>query len=223
MNRITNVDYGTSAAFLPNPLLPAVFRVANVFAGVGGNRKLWEDCQITAVENDIRIARVYQKLNPNDEVIVADGYDFIKQYYKDYDFIWASPPCQGESKMNKATRHNPNFPDFRLYSLIVFLKNFYRGKWVVENVVPYYEPLIKPTAQIGRHLFWSNFPINAEEVPQPKNFINKANLQGKKEMMDWLGLQFDEVIYYKNNHCPVQILRNCVHPKLGLAVFSNGR
>lgn len=206
-----------------NALLPAVFRVANVFAGVGGNRKLWKDCKVTAVENDIRIARAYQKLNPNDEVIVADGYEFIRQFYKDYDFIWASPPCQGESKMNKATRHNPNFPDFRLYSLIVFLQNFYKGKWVVENVVPYYEPLIKPTAQIGRHLFWSNFPIDAEEVKQPKNFINKANLEGKREMMEWLGLHFEEVIYYKNNHCPVQILRNCVHPKLGLAVFENGR
>ena len=207
-----------------NEMLPAVFKVANVFAGVGGNRKLWQDCQVTAVENDFKIAKVYKKLFPQDELIISDGFEFIKQCHNEFDFIWASPPCQKHSRMMKATRHKvADYPDLRLYEVIIFLQNFYKGKWVVENVVPYYEPLIKPTAQIGRHLFWSNFPINAEEVPQPKNFINKANLQGKKEMMDWLGLHFEEVIYYKNNHCPVQILRNCVHPTLGNAVFLNGR
>ncbi len=122
----------------------------------------------------------------------------------------------------KFTRHKvADFPDFKLYEVIVFLKHFFKGKWVVENVVPYYEPLIKPSAQIGRHLFWTNFEVRAQEVKQPKGFINKATLQGKKEMMDWLGIQFDEVIYYKNNHCPVQILRNCVHPDLGLQVFES--
>lgn len=89
--------------------------------------------------------------------------------------------------------------------------------------MPYYEPLIEPTAKIGRHLFWSNFEIKAEEVKQPKGFINKSNTKGKKEMMEWLGIYFEENIYYEKNHCPVQILRNCVHPKLGHAVFQNGR
>ncbi|MEK6878299.1 MAG: DNA cytosine methyltransferase, partial [Nanoarchaeota archaeon] len=104
---------------------------------------------------------------------------------------------------------------------IVFLQHFFKGKWVVENVVPYYEPLIKPTKRIGRHLFWANFDIQAQEVKQPKGFITKSNLQGKKEMMDWLGLHFEDVIYYGKNHCPVQVLRNCVHPNLGLEIFNS--
>lgn len=224
LNRNTNVEDLNVSPTIANAMLPAVFRVLNLCAGIGGNSHLWEDCRVTAVENDARIAAVYQKLNPTHEVIVCDAYQYLKENFEKFDFIWISPPCQKHSKMMKATRHKvADYPDFKLYEVIVFLQHFFKGKWVVENVVPYYEPLIKPTAKIGRHLFWSNFPITAEEVKQPKGFITKSNLQGKKEMMDWLGLQFDEVIYYKKNHCPVQILRNCVHPKLGLAVFKNGR
>jgi len=122
----------------------------------------------------------------------------------------------------KATRHKvADYPDFRLYEIIVFLTHFFKENWVIENVAPYYKPLIEPTKQIGRHLFWSNFKIFAEEVKQPTGFIQKSSLAGKKEMMDWLGIHFDEVVYYGKNHCPVQILRNCVHPDLGLAVFQS--
>ena len=197
-------------------------KVLNLCAGVGGNRKLWQNCDVTAVENDLKIANVYQKLFPNDTVIIGDAYEYLKQNYSNFDFIWISPPCQKHSKMMKATRHKvADYPDFKLYEVIVFLQHFYKGKWVVENVVPYYKPLIEPTKRLGRHLFWSNFEITAEEIKQPKGFIQKSNLQGKKEMMTWLGLQFDEVIYYKNNHCPVQILRNCVHPEIGLSIFND--
>jgi len=224
MIRNTNVDVNTEALPFAKPVLPAVFRVLNLCAGIGGNSHLWEDCDVTAVENEPKIADVYQKLNPTHKVIVGDAYEYLKEHYSEFDFVWISPPCQKHSKMMKATRHKvADYPDFKLYEVIVFLRHFFKGKWVVENVVPYYEPLIKPTVRIGRHLFWANFPITAEEIKQPKGFIQKSNLQGKKEMMDWLGLQFDEVIYYKKNHCPVQILRNCVHPKLGLSVFLNGR
>lgn len=198
------------------------FVVFNGFAGLGGNSLYWDDCDVIAVEENEQIANMYQKLHPNHTVIIGDAYQYFKDNYQNFDFAWFSPPCQKHSRMVKATRHNnKDYPDFRLYSLIVFLQHFFKGKWVVENVVPYYEPLIQPTKRIGRHLFWSNFEIEAEEIKQPKGFITKSNLQGKKEMMDWLGMQFDEVIYYKGNHCPVQVLRNCVHPKLGLQVLKN--
>ena len=45
-----------------------------------------------------------------------------------------------------------------LYEEILFLKHHFKGKWVVENVKPYYEPLIKPQI-LERHCFWSNFEI----------------------------------------------------------------
>jgi DNA (cytosine-5)-methyltransferase 1 len=196
----------------------------NLYAGLGGNIELVDDTkhEIVNVEIEPKIAAVLQKRKPNQKVIVADAHQFLLDNHNDFDFVWSSPPCQTHSKMMKFTRHKQNrYSDMSLYQEIVFLKHFFKGQWVVENVKPYYEPLIKPSAEIGRHLFWSNFEVRALEVKQPKNFINTANLQGKKEMMDWLGIHYDEVIYYKNNHCPVQILRNCVHPKMGLDIFQN--
>lgn len=197
----------------------------NLFAGVGGNRKDWPaNIQVTAVELDPRIAAIYQKLYPNDIVIVADAHQYLLEHYNEFDFIWSSPPCQSHSRMQKATRHNvTKYIDLMLYQEIIFLQHFFKGKWVVENVKPYYEPLVKPNSQIGRHLFWSNFDIKAEEVKQTTGFINKCNMAGKQALMDWLGIHFEEVVYYGKNHDPAQILRNCVHPKLGAQVFfSNG-
>lgn len=199
-------------------------KVFNGCAGIGGNAYKWQNCEVVAVENEPKIAEVYKKINPSHTVIIGDAYEYFKNHYDEFDFAWWSPPCQKHSKMMKATRHKvADYPDFKLYEVIVFCEHFFKGKWVVENVVPYYKPLIEPTIKIGRHLFWSNFNIVANEVKQPKGFIQKSNLQGKKEMMDWLGIHFDEVIYYKKNHCPVQILRNCVHPDLGLEIFKNAK
>lgn len=193
-------------------------KILNLYAGVGGNRKLWPaSCKVTAVEKDKKIANVYNKLYPDDTIITGDAHQYLLEHYSEFDFIWSSPPCQSHSRMVKATRHqNKRYPDMKLYEEIIFLENFYKGKFVVENVRPYYTPLITPTAVLGRHLVWANFPINPNfEIKQPKNFINSTNLEGRKQMMEWLDIHFDEVIYYENSHCPAQVLRNCVHPKLG--------
>lgn len=146
-------------------------KVLNLFAGLGGNRKYWDDVarekgvsiEVTAVEFDPEIAKAYAKRYPNDNVIVGDAWDYAAKNYLDFDFIWASPPCQSHSRLNfcnnsrnEATRV---LPDFRLYELISYLKTFCKKAFVVENVVPYYEPLIKPTAEIGRHYFWANFDL----------------------------------------------------------------
>jgi DNA (cytosine-5)-methyltransferase 1 len=196
-------------------------KVLNLYAGLGGNRKLWEGAQVTAVENDERIAKVYQRLHPNDIVIVGDAHQYLLDHYEEFDFIWTSPPCQTHSKMNKATRHKTRrYPDMTLYQEIIFLQNFFKGKWVVENVNPYYEPLIKPKKH-GRHMFWSNFEFSEFDVPRPANFINLANMAGKQALMDWLGIHYEENIYYGNNHCPAQILRNCVHPLLGNHIYQH--
>ena len=60
------------------------------------------------------------------------------------------------------------YPDMKLYQEIIFLDAFYNGKYVVENVVPYYEPLI-PAKKRGRHLYWTNFnlPANINERKNP--------------------------------------------------------
>ena len=196
-------------------------KVLNLYAGLGGNRKLWENCNVVAVEYDPKIANIYKRLYPRDEVIVGDAHEYLLNHYNDFDFIWSSPPCQTHSKMVKATRHKlKRYPDMRLYEEIIFLGNFYGGPWIVENVKPYYKPLIKGRA-LGRHLFWSNFHFDDFDVKRPKGFINKCNLEGKKALMDWLDIHYEENIYYGSNHCPAQILRNCVHPKVGLHIFNS--
>ena len=197
-------------------------KILNLYAGLGGNSNLWNDTQheIVNVELDPRIAKVLQDRKPNQTVLVEDAHAYLLAHYTEFDFIWSSPPCQTHSKMNKFTRHNTiRYVDGKLFEEILLLKHWFKGKWVVENVTPYYEAPFGPT-KVGRHLFWSNFPIEATEVKTPDNFINLANNAGKKLMMDWLGIHYEKNIYYGTNHCPVQILRNCVHPVLGLDIFN---
>jgi DNA (cytosine-5)-methyltransferase 1 len=196
-------------------------KVLNLYAGLGGNRKLWTNVEVTAVELDPRIAAVYQRLNPEDTVVVGDAHQYLLDHYDEYDFIWSSPPCPTHSRMAKATRHSlRRYPDMKLYEEILFLKHFFKGQWVVENVVSYYDPLIEPKRN-GRHYYWANFDVGDYEEPTPTDFINLANLAGKQKLMDWLGIHYEENIYYGNNHCPAQILRNCVHPNEGLSIFNN--
>ena len=102
-----------------------------------------------------------------------------------------------------------------LYQIIIFLKHNFNGKWVVENVKPYYEPLIKPY-EAGRHCFWANFNITNMSIRSPKAITDMT----KEDLQEWLGFQFKRNIYIENNHCERQILRNCVHPKLGLHIFN---
>lgn len=196
-------------------------KVLNLYAGLGGNRKLWTGCQVTAVEMEPRIAAVYRRLHPHDTVIVGDAHQYLLDHADEFDFIWSSPPCQTHSKMMKATRHKHlrRYVDMSLYQEVLHLQHFFKGKWVVENVSPFYAPLI-PGKLVGRHMYWSNFDVGDYAEPIPKDFINLANLAGKKKLMDWLGIHYEENIYYGNNHCPAQILRNCVHPNEGLAIFN---
>lgn len=198
-----------------------MIKALNLYAGLGGNRKHWKNVEVTAVEYNPKIAAVYQRQFKKDQVIIADAHEYLLQHYKEFDFVWASRPCQRHSKMNKATRHNMvRYVDGGLFEEIIFLESYFKGKWVVENVVPYYKPYGTP-AKIGRHLFWSNYEIKPMQAPpqSPKGMMNLATVGQKKIMMDWLGIHYDENIYYEGNHCPVQVLRNCVHPDLGKHVF----
>lgn len=196
-------------------------KILNLYSGIGGNSNLWNDNEheITNIELNEKISSVLQKRKPNQNHVIADAHQYLLENYANFDFIWSSPPCQTHSRMNKFTRHNTiRYPDGKLFEEILFLKHWFKGKWIVENVVPYYDPPFNPT-KIGRHLFWSNFSIPDIDIPTPPNFINLANLKGKQIMMDWLDIHYEENIYYGKNHCPVRILRNCVHPSIGLKIL----
>lgn len=194
-------------------------KVLNLYAGVGGNRKLWTDVEVTAVEINPKIAAVYGRLYPDDTLIVGDAHDYLREHFREFDFIWSSPPCPTHSRMAKATRHRlRRYPDLKLYEEILFLQHFFDGHWCVENVVPFYDYLI-PAQVRGRHAYWASGIVPDYQEPTPPDFINLATVAGKHKLMDWLGIHYEENIYVGRNHCPAQVLRNCVHPKEGLAIF----
>ena len=140
-------------------------KILNLYACLGGNRYKWNevksDIEVTAVELDPEAARLYQERFPNDKVIVADAHQYLLDHYKEFDFIWSSPPCPTHSRFNFSMKSvwNMRYPDMKLYEEIIFLDNWFDGKYCVENVIPYYEPLI-PAKKRGRHLYWTNFALS---------------------------------------------------------------
>lgn len=153
-------------------------RILNLYAGIGGNRALWGDKhEVYAVENNPKIAAIYQEKYPKDKVIIADAHEFLLEHFGEVDFIWSSPPCPTHSRTNyfNIARGVHQYPDMRLYQEIIFLQhncsNFGK-RWVVENVISYYEPLIRPV-QIGRHFIWSNFMF--PDLPLPKDTVGRMN------------------------------------------------
>lgn len=143
-------------------------KILNLYAGIGGNRKLWGDeHEITAVENVPEIAAVYTDLFPDDTMLIEDAHEYLLKHYKEYDFIWSSPPCPTHSRMRSMGvwkgQNKAVYPDMTLYQEVLLLKHFASkgSRWIVENVDPYYEPLITPTVRLNRHLVWSNFYISS--------------------------------------------------------------
>lgn len=137
-------------------------KILNLYAGIGGNRKLWGDShEVVAVEINEEIAKVYEDHFPNDKVIIGDAHQYLLEHFEEFDFIWSSPPCPSHSHVRKITyqQNKPIFPDMKLYEEILFLQGYFKGKWVVENVIAWYEPLIKPQ-EVSNHYFWANFPIS---------------------------------------------------------------
>ena len=183
-------------------------RILNLYAGIGGNRKLWpnDEIEVTAVELNPEIAKIYQDFFPKDKVIIGDAHQYLLDHYKEFEFIWSSPPCQTHSICNNFL-HNQGiirYPDMNLYQEIIFLKRYAKCKWVVENVKPYYEPLIKPQIA-GRHRLWANFHITNFKTPH--NDIGTMNRQASS--------QTQQVACKK----PL-IERNAVYSPLGLHIFN---
>ena len=141
------------------------YKILDLYACLGGNRYKWDEVaeiEVTAVELDPELARMYHDRFPNDTVIVADAHQYLLDHYKEFDFIWSSPPCPTHSKMKLSQvnngNHKPEYPNMKLYEEIIFLDNYFKGKYCVENVIPFYEPLIQ-AKQRGRHLYWTNFNL----------------------------------------------------------------
>jgi len=172
--------------------------------------------EITAVEIDPNIAKIYQDYFPNDKVVIDDAHKYLLQHFSEFDFIWSSPPCQTHSsfRQNICVRYRgtePKFPDMTLYEEIIFLQHNAKNKWVVENVKPYYKPLIEANKVLQRHLFWCNFDIEDKEFKKDK--IRSAQIPDLQEMYDY------DLSNYKLKN-KRQVLRNCVLPELGLHILN---
>lgn len=197
-------------------------KVLNLYAGIGGNRKLWgNDHEITAVEYDENIANVYKDLFPNDNVIVTDAHQYLLDNFSNYDFIWASPPCPSHSQTNNFLHYQGviRYPDMSLYQEIIFLQHFFKGKYCIENVVSYYNPLIPPQ-QSGRHYFWANFriPLGLDSVKMGRMGKLKNGEHGERSrLLDEFGFDLSKYENIDKRH----VLRNCVTPEIGLAIFES--
>ncbi len=195
-----------------------MIKVLNLYAGIGGNRKLWKDVEVTAIENNPNIAEVYSKLFPKDKIYIDDAHAFLLKHYMDYDFIWSSPPCPTHSRMRYLKvfeEYKDVYPDMKLWQEIIFLRHWFKGKWVVENVKSYYKPFLE-YYESGNHYFWSNFIIGK---------LNKVK-RGMVHLSHSESVKFAEKNYNinlswlnKTQSFKEKILNNCVNPELGLYVF----
>ena len=191
-------------------------QVLNLYACLGGNRYKWTDCKVTAVELDPELARMYQERFPNDTVIVADAHQYLLDHYKEFDFIWSSPPCPTHSKARFARHESTTteYPDMKLYQEIIFLQNYFKGKYVVENVIPFYEPLI-PAQKRGRHLYWTNFKLPMVLSERKGNFM-----EGENEVEKFCQFHDIDLSSYKGNQRKDKIARNLVDYEAGLTIFN---
>ena len=189
-------------------------KVLNLYAGIGGNRLLWKDVDVTAIEIDEDIAEVYAELFPEDKVIVADAHKYLLENMNDFDFIWSSPPCPSHSQLRynigflanrKYAKVKPIYPDMQLYEEIILLDKWYKGFYVVENTIPYYKPLVEGRT-MAKHIWWSNIDFPDFSID------SRGHRGGTVESLQKLkGINLDKYKIKEKR----KLLRNCVEPTIG--------
>lgn len=198
-------------------------KILNLYACLGGNRYKWTDCEVTAVELDHELARLYQERFPNDKVIIADAHQYLLDHYKEFDFIWSSPPCPTHSRArfwsssNYDTTTQPVYPEMVLYQEVIFLEHYFKGKYCVENVIPYYDPLI-PAQKRGRHLYWCNFKL--------PNDVGERTIQigaGADEVKRLCEFHDYDFYQYRGGQRIDKIARNLVDYEVGLTILKTVR
>ncbi len=194
-------------------------KILNLYACLGGNRYKWnevkEDIEVTAVELDPEAARLYQERFPNDTVIIADAHQYLLDHYKEFDFIWSSPPCPTHSRLVQSNKNKikMKYPDMKLYEEILLLKHLYNGKYVIENVIPYYEPLI-PAQKRHRHLYWTNF--NLPNKLTDREVRIGAGTNEVKNLCEFHDYDFYK---YKGSQPTNKMARNLVDYEAGKTIF----
>lgn len=188
---------------------------------------LWGDKhEITAVEFNQSVANAYKDLYPNDIVIVGDAHQYLLEHYHEFDFIWASPPCQSHSYVRQCVAevyyenldkpnmsgNKPIYPDMKLWQEIIFLTHHAKCDWVIENVIPYYKPFIQPAFTLGNHLYWSNkfiFDCSIDKYRGHELSIKNLEKLKKIDLSKYKFVGIDKR----------QVLRNMVEPEAGKYIF----
>jgi DNA (cytosine-5)-methyltransferase 1 len=204
------------------------YKILNLYACLGGNRYKWDevaeeagiDMEVTAVELDEELARLYQERFPNDIVVVADAHQYLLDHYQEFDFIWTSPPCPTHSRARYwgfgANGKNPIYPDMKLYQEIIFLEHHFKSKYVVENVIPYYEPMLNPVKR-GRHLYWTNLKLPMELSKRSKKMKeDKTNSESLSHYNKYHDYDFTK---YKGKQLVLKIARNLVDYEAGKTIL----
>lgn len=222
---LTEREDSSTVGYRDKPL-----KVLNLYAGIGGNRRLWgDDVDVTAVELDSDIADIYRDNFPQDTVIEADAHEYLLEHLGEFDFIWSSPPCPTHSQM-EAVNHaqwTPRYPDMSLYQEIILLKNraeYHNYHYCVENVVGYYDPLVEPQ-KVGRHYYWCNVDIFEVDTPTLRKRGNESRTDApdtgagfnRKRHEKVLG--FDLLGYDIPQDKQEKALKNCVQPEQGKAIL----
>lgn len=166
---------------------------------------------MTAVEYKQDVADAYKHFFPHDTVIVADAHQYLLDHHQEFDFIWSSPPCPTHSRLRTAIKERV-YPDMTLYQEIIFLSKWFYGKWVVENVIPYYTPLIEPTFELERHYFWSNFTVGHKEFT--RGYKGSLSNQSVSTLEKEYDIYLPPALTDKR-----KALRNVLRPDVGLHIL----
>ena len=198
-------------------------KVLNLYACLGGNRYKWDEVakqagieiEVVAIEYDEELAKLYKERFPNDIVYITDAHQYLLDNFKNFDFIWSSPPCPSHSRARFARKNTTSaiYPDLKLYEEIIFLDNYFEGKYCVENVIPYYEPLIQAKKR-GRHLYWTNF-----NLPNDLNERKSSIMEAKDEVNKWCEFHDYDFTQYKGSQRTDKIARNLVDYESGKTIF----
>ncbi len=155
-----------------------------LFAGLGGYAYPFYESNnydITFIEYLPELCVPLQNKYPNTKVICEDAIKYLERNYKDFDFIFASPPCVANSRINLLFSEKRNqykrLPSLLPLEIKIFLDTNFSGKYIIENTIPYYtvyKEIYKDYSIVGRHLILANFTIpTKKKTTKPETYFDE--------------------------------------------------